>query len=164
MNYIEVMKQALEALEYHTDQTRPIWKTEQAIVTLTKAIAEQQRDWSLLEATQDSLREHMAEVKRLKALLEQSAPAQELTDWERVAKVQDAKLRAMCNDPGAFEKLCELMDRYETLRPTPPAAQPAVPLTDGQIHTLWRNHPNRTNIVDVVRAIEAAHGINGEPK
>jgi hypothetical protein len=31
----------------------------------------QGRDWSLLEATQESLREHMAEIKRLKALLEQ---------------------------------------------------------------------------------------------
>jgi hypothetical protein len=46
------------------------------------------------------------------------------TDWERIARVQDAKLRAMCNDPTAFEQLCEIMDRYEALRPTPPA-QPA---------------------------------------
>jgi hypothetical protein len=74
MNHIEVMKQALEALEYHTEQTRPLFKTEHAIVALKEAIAEQQRDWSLLEATQDSLREHMVEIKRLKALLEQSAP------------------------------------------------------------------------------------------
>jgi hypothetical protein len=44
------------------------------------------------------------------------------TDWERIAKVQDAKLRAMCNKPKAFEQLCELMDKYEALRPTPPAA------------------------------------------
>jgi DNA-binding Lrp family transcriptional regulator len=34
----------------------------------------QGRDWSLLEATQESLREHMAEIKRLKALLEQPEP------------------------------------------------------------------------------------------
>jgi type II secretory pathway component PulM len=32
------------------------------------------RDWSLLEATQESLREHMAEIKRLKAA--QPAPVQ----------------------------------------------------------------------------------------
>jgi hypothetical protein len=58
-----------------------------------------------------------------------SAPVQEpvATDWERIARVQDAKLRAMCNEPKAFEQLCEIMDRYEALRPTPPAAQPAVP-------------------------------------
>jgi hypothetical protein len=55
----------------------------------------------------------------------QPAPVQEpvATDWERIARVQDAKLRAMCNDPTAFEQLCEIMDRYEALRPTPPAAQ-----------------------------------------
>jgi hypothetical protein len=46
------------------------------------------------------------------------------TDWERIAKVQDAKLRAMCNEPGTFEKLCELLDKYEAMRPTPPAPQP----------------------------------------
>jgi hypothetical protein len=82
------------------------------------------RDWSLLEATQESLREHMAEIKRLKAA--QPAPVQEpvATDWERIAKVQDAKLRTMCNEPGAFEKLCELLDKYEAMRPTPPAPQP----------------------------------------
>jgi hypothetical protein len=34
------------------------------------------RDWSLLEATQESLREHMAEIKRLKAA--QPAPVQDL--------------------------------------------------------------------------------------
>jgi hypothetical protein len=33
------------------------------------------RDWSLLEATQESLREHMAEIKRLKAA--QPAPVKE---------------------------------------------------------------------------------------
>jgi len=37
--------------------------------------AQKGRDWSLLEATQESLREHMAEIKRLKA--EQPAPVQE---------------------------------------------------------------------------------------
>lgn len=40
-------------------------------------------------------------------------PAEHGTDWERVARVQDAKLRAMCNEPGGFEKLKEVMDRYK---------------------------------------------------
>jgi hypothetical protein len=38
--------------------------------------AQEGRDWSLLEATQESLREHMAEIKRLKAA--QPAPVQEI--------------------------------------------------------------------------------------
>jgi hypothetical protein len=36
------------------------------------------RDWSLLEATQESLREHMAEIKRLKAA--QPAPVKTYHD------------------------------------------------------------------------------------
>jgi hypothetical protein len=36
------------------------------------------RDWSLLEATQESLREHMAEIKRLKA--EQPVPVKTYSD------------------------------------------------------------------------------------
>lgn len=34
-------------------------------------------------------------------------------DWERIARVQDCKLRAMCDEPGAFEKLRELLNRCE---------------------------------------------------
>jgi len=37
-----VMQQALEALEYHVEQTRSIWKTSQAIDALRAALAQQQ--------------------------------------------------------------------------------------------------------------------------
>ena len=93
-----------------------------------------------------------------------------VVDWERIAKVQNAKLMAMIDEPGAFEKLCEIMGKYEALSPTPPAAptvqesvaiadgtfnhncpigtplyttpsaQPAVPLTDEQINTLRQQY------------------------
>jgi hypothetical protein len=43
--------------------------------TPTRPAVQEGRDWSLLEATQESLREHMAEIKRLKAA--QPAPVQE---------------------------------------------------------------------------------------
>lgn len=33
-------QQALEALEYHVEQTRPIWKTSEAIAALEAALAE----------------------------------------------------------------------------------------------------------------------------
>jgi hypothetical protein len=54
-------------------------------------------------------------------------PAQQepvATDWERIARVQDAKLRAMCNESGGFEKLCEVMDRYEHTSPQPAQQEP----------------------------------------
>jgi hypothetical protein len=35
----KVVEQVLEALEYHVEQTRPIWKTSQAIDTLRDALA-----------------------------------------------------------------------------------------------------------------------------
>jgi hypothetical protein len=60
--------------------------------------------------------------------------------------------------PAPAPGYCKHCEQYTIDEPLA-AAQPAVPLTDEQIHTLWRNHPNRTNIVYVVRAIEAAHGI-----
>jgi hypothetical protein len=40
---IELMKQALEALEYHQKQTRPIHKTQETIATLRQAIAEAEK-------------------------------------------------------------------------------------------------------------------------
>jgi hypothetical protein len=51
-----------------------------AIYTTPPAAAVQEgRDWSLLEATQESLREHMSEIKRLK----EAQPAVPLTDEMR---------------------------------------------------------------------------------
>ncbi len=45
----------------------------------------------------------------------------------------------------------------ESTRPQPPRQ----PLTEDEINTIWRNSTHMT-IVEVVRAIEAAHGIGGE--
>ena len=66
---IEAMKQALEALcELEQDMFHPakVFKHKPTITALRTAIEQAERDWSLLEATQESLREHMAEIKRLK--------------------------------------------------------------------------------------------------
>ena len=59
------------------------------------------------------------------ALAEQPAQQEPVaTDWERIARVQNAKLMAVCDEPEGFEKLCEVMDRYE--RTSPPAQQESV--------------------------------------
>jgi hypothetical protein len=54
---------------------RPLYTTPPA----AQPPVQEGRDWSLLEATQESLREHMAEIKRLKAA--QPTPVQEPVAW-----------------------------------------------------------------------------------
>jgi Tfp pilus assembly protein PilN len=66
---IEAMKQALAALERGRPQIvgALVQQDQDAAITALRAAIEQaERDWSLLKATQESLREHMAEIKRLK--------------------------------------------------------------------------------------------------
>ena len=50
-----------------------------------------------------------------KSKQEQGEPV--TTDWERIARVQNAKLMAMSDTVGGFEKLCEVLDKYETTKP-----------------------------------------------
>lgn len=84
---ISAMRQALYVIEAwdrgceRSDYWRDI---EDTIIALRQALAEEQkpaegRDWSLLEATQESLREHMAEIKRLRELLEKQPAAPAIT-------------------------------------------------------------------------------------
>jgi hypothetical protein len=46
---IDAMKLALESLEYHQEQTRPIHKTQETIITLRQAIAEAEKEAVLQE-------------------------------------------------------------------------------------------------------------------
>jgi hypothetical protein len=46
---IDAMKQALEALEYHQDQTRPIHKTQETIAALRQAIEQAEKESTLQE-------------------------------------------------------------------------------------------------------------------
>ena len=109
---LAAVKQALEALEMVAARTGARWALEQgyaghleAITTLKSIISQdaldwmaknardlgldyepavqEGRDWSLLEATQESLREHMAEIKRLKAAQPAQKPWVGLTDEEK---------------------------------------------------------------------------------
>jgi hypothetical protein len=80
------------------------------------APVQQGRDWSLLEATQESLREHMAEIKRLKEA--QPAPVQSLQCAHCHVTIEALNDKAM-----------HLIDENQRLRAelkfnTPPAPQP----------------------------------------
>jgi hypothetical protein len=94
------------------------------------------RDWSLLEATQESLREHMAEIKRLKAA--QPAPVQEPVAWVNHGENRITRATGW--------------DGYGALYTTPPAAQKTwVGLTDEE-----RNECTQSPFTaDQHRAIEA---------
>jgi hypothetical protein len=76
------------------------------------------RDWSLLEATQESLREHMAEIKRLKAA--QPAPVHGYEHWEGRIKelMKQVGMPDSASIAAAMKQLVNEMAQ--------PAAQPAV--------------------------------------
>jgi hypothetical protein len=104
---------------------------------------------------------HIEVMKQALGVLDQVASAMPFPVAENARK----NLRAAIAEAESQQGLPEPKQYPKMPNVIQPAAQPTLkPLTDEQIHTLWRNHPNRTKIVDVVRAIEAAHGINGESK
>ena len=117
----EALKLALEALETLMIERRSIY--DKAITAIKEALARTQEPvpppwWTAVE---NILNEYglqaidfVADFKQ--ALAQEQEPV--ATDWERIARVQNAKLMAMCNEAGGFEKLCEVMDKYE--KTTPP--------------------------------------------
>jgi hypothetical protein len=80
----EAAQAALDALESlqggctdsgdGTVEALTVWCPE-VVEALRAALAEDGRDWSLLAATQESLREHMAEIRTLRAALAHPQPA-----------------------------------------------------------------------------------------
>lgn len=61
------------------------------------------------------INEAIAALKERLAQRTEQEPA--AIDWERIAKVQNAKLMAMCDEAGGFEKLCEVMNKYKSTHP-----------------------------------------------
>jgi hypothetical protein len=93
------------------------------------------RDWSLLEATQESLREHMAEIKRLKAA--QPAPVQEPVAWVNHGENRITRATgwdgygALYTTPPAPQPVP--VKTYHDGKPWPVAPKPWVGLTDAEI-------------------------------
>ena len=62
---IEAMKQALEALEYHQEQTRPIHKTQETITALRQAIEQAEKElvaWMSLGGDVSRSKKHFEEM------------------------------------------------------------------------------------------------------
>ena len=147
----EAMDLALEALEHMLEDAKQerltveYWNECVDAITAIKqarsaqpALVQEGRDWSLLEATQESLREHMAEIKRLKEA--QQAPVQPvalrdalagaLTSTYVCGRVWDAwNVGTMTEDDFQPAAECdELLDELvEAVAKATPPAQPAVP-------------------------------------
>jgi hypothetical protein len=185
MNHIEVMKQALEALmvfRYAPPAQRPL--VLKAIADLEQVIAQDAldkmaenardlgldyeppaqkgRDWSLLEATQESLREHMAEIKRLKA--EQPVPVQEICwiDKDRFKELKEGgsvtttltSHRAFLDDVALYAAPQPVpVKTYHDGKPWPVAPKPWVGLTDEEIEAIPLRQPN--GFAGFARAVEA---------
>jgi hypothetical protein len=132
---------------------------------LEQPAVQEGRDWSLLEATQESLREHMAEIKRLKAA--QQAPVQEPTiednsqDW---AGMDGATAWHLINrHADGWADVAKMMGEWLAAN-TPPAT---VPLTDEQIIEHFKNKVDTGSLLsfaDGVRYAEAVRNITATPQ
>lgn len=93
------------------------------------ALAQQdERDWSLLEATQESLREHMAEIHRLRAALAQQAEPVEPVAW--MVYTLDGKSVCVTDNPDDFSGGHRALPLYTAppQRPVEPVQEPVEPV------------------------------------
>ena len=86
MNLRDAAQQALRELKFYIGCYGTSKSASEAVDNLDAALAleENERDWSLLEATQESLREHMAEIQTLRAALAQQPAQVPLTEAQCV--------------------------------------------------------------------------------
>ena len=139
-------------------------------------------DWDRVKALEESLREHMAEIQRLKALAQPEqlivggGDLPTLTKWTPMSEGQLPKEDEqepvahrifdgeggyvfVDGDPSEFEVgwSARYRRKYEPLYTAPPQRKP---LTDEQIAKIdWKDGET---LHDFARAIEKAHGIGGE--
>ena len=73
-------------------------------------------------------------ITAIKEALAQPEQEPVAIDWERIAKVQNAKLMAMCDEAGGFEKLCEVMDKYEATHQPQRTKQEPVAIDWSAVH------------------------------
>jgi hypothetical protein len=174
----EAAQQALAAMDYMLNNGE-WYQAQERADALRAALAEDGRDWSLLEATQESLREHMVEIQRLRAALAQ--PATIAVSPEAHADF----VRALHGEKGDLDAWLECYDETEvrahvlsldnpaiadwskriaaTAQPAP--ARVPAPLTDEQIDMITAEQWGKglgapyAAYRAYARAIEAAHGI-----
>ena len=161
-----VLEQVLEALEQSETlvpyegfgmlRREAERKHEAAIAALKAALAQQEQDWSMLQATQESLREHMSEINRLRAALAQQE--QEPVAWMFQHKDTGRKTY-VSNDGGTgLGRFLVMNPRYAlvgALYTTPPRRE-WQSLTEGEIKNLPLYNNPSSQAVEYARAVELA--------
>ena len=104
-------------------------------------------DWDQIEALQESLREHMAEIHRLRAALAEPQEPVEPVAWLSTDCIGE---RYLC-----FSKPLD-NDPVQPLYTAPPQRKP---LTDESIVAMWHQPVLALSALELARAIERAHKI-----
>jgi hypothetical protein len=113
------------------------------------------RDWSLLEATQESLREHMAEIKRLqKEIIEQCRIIAMGAEREDALRAEIKRLKAALPVPVQHDECVVCGDKVRVI------PRPWVGLTETEVEAYdsWADFQvgcGRQTLFDMVRDIEA---------
>ena len=128
---IEVMKQALEALKYHMEQTRPINMTQNAIHALRQAIeqAEKQGPDLSIEANRVAYEVAMHYANKTKEML--SKPEQEPVAWVDKVWVERLDIAKQLRIELLFSR-CQLSHNQIPLYTAPPKRE-WVGLTDAEL-------------------------------
>jgi hypothetical protein len=162
------------------------------IEAVKEALAQPEQDWSMFEAMQESLREHMARIKELELHLAQPEQEQLMSDQINygMSVTQNGKridpmsiYKEPEQEPVTWRyKIVDVFGRPAWTLKTPKSdtrvleSQPLYttlpqrkPLTDGELRKLADKHlfyqPEGYEVSGVfalARAIEVAHGIKGE--
>ena len=147
----ELIRCALDALEAIAWSNNTTWQSQRAKIevdAIKEALAEQPEqpfnpDWSLLEATQESLREHMATLHKLKAALKLALP--------------DRRIVTAAGDPEDYinSGWNECLDAIRKVLAEQPASKPWVGLTDVE----WMNIVNKDHAWFGQRPEDVAHEV-----
>jgi len=143
----EAMQKALDALEYHTMQTRPITHTDKAIEALKEALAEPEQETVALNKNMTlGCPAYLHELPK---------PEQEPEIVRRVRRYA-GKRRESVGSPHITAKECIALANWIDSMLAAPPRKTWVGLTDEEILDLWIANHKDTGATDVFsRAIEA---------
>ena len=152
---------ALELLENHVEDPRCEVSICKTIAVLRKALSNEfNPDWNQVEALQESLREHMAEIQRLRQTLAQpeQEPSKQFHEWacaehqKALAQLEQEPVAWMWKDGSVTTDPYEADGTWTKLYTAPPKRE-WVGLTDEEVE-YWRGNYDFFDSA-LVREVEA---------